>query len=130
MMNKLFKSVALALAAITLSLPLSTQAFAAGRHDGPAHNQIERRDNHRPQPIQAHRPNANQHRVIPARDTHKTPPRVIVHRDAPRYEHVRPVRHEGYRPAPPDRRHNSKTDKFVTGAIIGAVIGAIIANNS
>ena len=146
MTNKFFKTVALALAAITLSLPLSTEALAASHNDGKAAHKVEyRHDNRDLNSIQnhnghkqPHKVHNNKHTVIvhkdkpPVhRDKHREPPRKVVvkhHRPEHRPEY-RPARHE-YRPAPPPKKHHSATGNFVTGAIVGAVIGAIVANNT
>lgn len=139
MTNKFFKTVALALAALTLSLPLSTEALAASHNDGKAAHKVEyRHDNHdsHRQPPKAHN---NKHTVVVHknnshppihRDKHREPPRkVVVHHRPEHRPEYRPARHE-YRPAPPPKKHHSATGNFVTGAIVGAVIGAIVANNT
>ena len=132
MTNKFFKTVALALAAITLSLPLSTEALAASHNDGKAAHKVEyrhdNRDSHR-QPPKAHN---NKHTVV----VHKNNPHPPIHRDKHREPprkvvvHHRPEQRTEYRPAPPPKKHHSAADNAVTGAIVGAVIGAIVANNT
>ena len=145
MTNKFFKTLALALAAITLSLPLSTEALAASHNDGKATHKVEyRHDNRDLNSIQNHnghkqppKVHNNKHTVIvhkdkpPVhRDKHREPPRkVVVHHRPEHRPEYRHARHE-YRPAPPPEKHHSATGNFVTGAIVGAVIGAIVANNT
>lgn len=108
MTKQISKSIAMALAAITLSLPFSTQALAASHqdnHPNPGHKTEWRHDQHRDQKHDQH------HEYREHRD------QKIQHRyPAP--------------PQPKQEKHHSATGNFVTGAIIGGILGAIIAKNS
>ena len=109
MTKKFFKTIAMALAAVTISLPLSTQALAASHHDAsPASRQNTR--------------------VEMRRDEHKAP--APAHKvELPRNEHKNVPMHAPA-PAPKEKEHHSDTGNFVTGAIVGAILGAVIANNT
>lgn len=136
MTNKLLKSVAMALAAITFSLPFGTQALAASHHDAsqsrPKQKVEQRHDQHRTQ-SQAHKQNQGQMHKAPAHQAHPNMHRAPAHNSHP-VVHRAPAHrnHPNYRPAhyPYERSHHSATGNFVTGAIIGAIIGAVVANNS
>ena len=101
MKKQITKSIAMALAAITLSLPFSTEALAASHqdnHPNPPHKMEMR-----------HNQYSNQYRN---------------HRPAERVEHRAPAI-----PHKQEKQH-SATGNFVTGAIIGGILGAIIAKNT
>lgn len=112
MMKKLSKSIAMALAAITLSLPFTTQALAA------PHN-----DRHMPPPppqkVEWRHDNRDNHKVQPK---HQPPKKMqpVHNQQAHRY------------PAPPPKheKHHSTGEKVAAGVIIGGIIGAILAKNS
>ena len=105
MRSQITKSIAMALAAISISLPFSTQALAASHqenHPNPGHKVEWRHDQHRDY----------QH-------------------DQYRQHHDQRMQHRY--PAPPpqqEEKHHSRTGNFVTGAIIGGILGAIIAKNT
>ena len=103
MKKQITKSIAMALAAITISLPFSSQALAAPHHEAhPApHHKMEQRH-------------------IPKHEAHP-----VVHRDP---EHKQP--YHAPAPAPCEKKHHSGTGNFVTGAIVGGILGAILAKNT
>lgn len=134
MMNKLFKSVAIALAAVTFSLPLSGTALAAAsnghRNAKPASSQRVMQRTSQKAPTMHKAPiRTSSVRKAPAIGhkgpvVHRSAPRPVVHR-GPAVIHRAPAHHDhGY------YHHHSSTGNFVTGAIIGAILGAVIANNT
>lgn len=139
MTNKLYKTIALALTAVTLSLPISTQALAASHNDGPkAPTKVEQRQDIKkpaatPKQEVKHNSPAPKHEV-----KHNSP--------APKHEVKKPApapKHEVKKPAPAPKHQakhtsskstkteesHSDTGNLITGGIIGLVLGAIIANN-
>ena len=103
------KAIATTLAAVVLSLPISTQALAANHHDAsPARNttRVEMRQD-------AHKAPAPKQKIEIRHDEHKNVP---LHAPA----HHKPEKHHS----------SSSTGNFITGAVVGAIIGAVIANNS
>lgn len=104
MTKQISKSIAMALAAITLSLPFSTQALAASHqsnHPNPGHKVEWRHDQHRDQHHEY-----RQHQAQQMQHRHPAPP--------PKQE----------------EKHHSRTGNLVTGVIIGGILGAIIAKNT
>lgn len=126
------KVLAIALAAMFLSTPLSSTASAAAP-DFASPMQLELRSNHHSGPSHSKAPS---HSVRPS-NGHKGPSHSV--RPAPRPQPMRydNGKRKGHRqpPPPPPRReahhhHSSGNDKLIGGLIAGAVIGAVIANNT